>query len=153
MRLVPPLLNPTKGGLRAAMNAPTTATSTQASNRQRRGDRRALIQSQSRCSAVPARLTTLEALLVLSQGWCQPMTKAMRGARHPIRRSHTELRECCQSAAGRNMGCCRGGNRAGTAISARCTGSGRYVRSMGRGSEKGGICCFVERRKEKKGQD
>lgn len=25
------------------------------------------------------------------------MTKAMRGARHPIRRSHTELRECCQA--------------------------------------------------------
>lgn len=152
MRLVPPLLNPTKGGFESSNECASYRdrhAGLQSTEARRPTSADTIAKQRPGC---PNATEAPRSAAVLSQGWCQAMTKAMRGARHPIRRSHTELRECCQAAAGRNMGCCRGEKRAGTAISAGCTGSGRYVRSMGRGSEKGGICCFVERRKEKKGQ-
>lgn len=80
------------------------------------------------------------------------MTKAMRGARHPIRRSHTELRECCQAAVGRNMGCCRRGEKGRDGDFSEMHGEGEIRTVDGTRFRKGVFVVSLREERKRKGK-
>lgn len=152
MRRAPPLLNPTKGGFESSNECASYRdrhAGLQSTEARRPTSAGTIAKQMPGC---PNATEAPRSAALLSQGWCQAMTKAMRGARHAIRRSHTELRECCQAAAGRNWAAVEGRRGQGRRFQQDARGVGDTYGRWDAVQEKGVFVVSLREERKRKGK-